>query len=137
MKINRTGFIQLNPIIDGIDGYLCVVENLRNIPFKVKRVYFIYNLNDPKAIRGRHAHRKLEQALFCVKGSFELLLDDGENHKRIIMNDPDKGVYMGPGVWHEMDNFSIDCVILVLASDYFEEKDYIRNYQKFQEFITK
>ncbi|MCF7920479.1 MAG: FdtA/QdtA family cupin domain-containing protein [Candidatus Cloacimonetes bacterium] len=137
MKVNNARIINLEPIIDGIDGYLCVAENQREIPFEIKRVYYIYNLDSPQAVRGKHAHRELEQVLFCLKGSFDLLLDDGFKQEKILMENPQTGIYMGTGVWHIMDNFSKDCVIMVLASDYFTEKDYIRDYDEFTRFKNR
>jgi dTDP-4-dehydrorhamnose 3,5-epimerase-like enzyme len=129
--------INLKPIKDGIDGYLCVAENAIDIPFAIKRVYYIYNLNNPEAIRGKHAHKKLEQAIFCMNGSFELCLDDGLKQEQIFLDTPEMGVYMETGVWHVMNKFSSDCVILVLASDYFDEDDYIREYEEFKEYWIK
>jgi dTDP-4-dehydrorhamnose 3,5-epimerase-like enzyme len=134
MIVNNTRLIKLEPIKDGIDGYLCVAENQMDIPFAVKRVYYIYNLNNPQAIRGKHAHKKLEQVIFCLKGSFDLLLDDGIEKEKVKMEIPQEGLYMGAGVWHVMNNFSDDCVILVLASDFFDEADYIRDYDEFIKF---
>ncbi|MCF7913167.1 MAG: FdtA/QdtA family cupin domain-containing protein [Candidatus Cloacimonetes bacterium] len=137
MKKNSWQQINLKPIKDGIDGYLCVAENAIDIPFSVQRVYYIYNLNNPEAVRGKHAHKELEQAIFCVNGSFELWLDDGLMQEQTTLDSPEKGVYMGAGVWHVMNNFSSDCVILVLASDFFDEQDYIRDYAEFKEFCHK
>ena len=82
-----------------------------------------------------HAHKELEQIIFCINGSFKLLLDDGENQQFIYLSDPNRGIYMGPKLWHKMFEFSSDCIILVFASDLYNEKDYIRNFNEFLDFI--
>lgn len=122
-------------IDDGIDGLLTVAECSRQIPFDVKRVYTITGFGDQDAVRGKHAHKKLEQAIFCIHGSFEIDLDDGTNQKKIILNRPEIGLYLGPRLWHVMKFFSSDCVILVLASDVFNESDYIRDYDEFTRYV--
>ena len=120
--------IELPTIQDGKDGCLSVAEGL---PFQIKRVYYIYNLNG-NAIRGKHAHKKLEQLLFCISGSFIMELDDGVTKQIIGLDEPNVGIYLGPNLWHTMSHFSEDCIILVLASDYYDESDYIRNYSQFK-----
>jgi dTDP-4-dehydrorhamnose 3,5-epimerase-like enzyme len=129
--------ITLNRIIDDKDGVLSIAENMRQISFNISRVYFIYELDNSQAIRGMHAHKKLEQAIFCVKGSFKLDLDDGKTKESLILNQPHVGIYIGPGLWHTMTEFSIGCVILVLASDFYDESDYIRNYDDFIQYINR
>ena len=134
MEIKNCKPIRLKFVNDGVDGNLVIAEAHKQIPIAIKRVYFINNLNHRGAIRGKHAHRKLEQVLLCIKGSFTLGLDDGERKEQIIMDKSHVGVYMGPGVWHTMRGFSSDCVILVLASDVYKESDYIRDYDEFLRF---
>jgi hypothetical protein len=119
------------------DGNLFIAEASKNIPFEIKRVYFINALANPRAIRGKHAHKTLDQIIFCINGSFMLRLDDGAVKQRITLNDPSYGIRLGPRLWHSMASFSYDCVILVLASDWFDEEDYIRDYDEFREFIQK
>ena len=123
--------VRLSFVKDLPDGNLFIAEARKQIPFEIKRVYFINSLANPKAVRGMHAHRKLEQALFCITGSFTLHLDDGKNAQRVKLNDPAVGIWLRPMVWHTMKSFSYDCTILVMASDWFDESDYIRDYAEF------
>jgi hypothetical protein len=131
LRVRQSGVIPLQCYKDLPDGNLFIAEAQHQVPFAIKRVYFINSLANHSAVRGKHAHRALEQALFCVSGSFSLLLDDGTTKQRIRVNDPAFGVRIGPLLWHTMSAFSYDCVILVLASDHFDESDYIRRYDEF------
>lgn len=131
LRVRQSGLLALKFFKDLPDGNLFIAEAGRQVPFEIKRVYFINTLANPKAVRGRHAHRQLEQAIFCISGSFTLHLDDGRAKQRILMNDPAIGIHLRPMLWHTMSHFSYDCVILVLASDHFEESDYIRDYEEF------
>ncbi|HEX6591712.1 MAG TPA: FdtA/QdtA family cupin domain-containing protein [Moraxellaceae bacterium] len=111
-------------------GWLTPVEAGKDIPFEVRRVYFIYGTQD--AIRrGLHAHRDLEQVAVCVAGSCAFLLDDGHHRREVLLDSPTKGLYIGSMVWREMFNFSSDCVLMVLASRLYDEADYIRDYADF------
>jgi len=130
-KVRNSGLIRLKCFKDLPDGNLFIAESARQIPFDIKRVYFINTLANPKAIRGKHAHRKLEQVLICVSGSFVLHLDDGRHKQHIRLNDSACGIRVGPLLWHTMSSFSYDCVILVLASEWFDESDYIRDHDVF------
>ena len=131
IKVKNSGIIKLQFFDDFPDGNLVIGEARRNVPFDIKRVYYINNLFNKKSARGQHAHKKLEQIIFCVNGSFVLKLDDGAVKQKIVMDNPYWGVRLGPMLWHSMENFSSDCVILVLADGYFAEKDYIRDYSDF------
>jgi len=135
IKVKNSGIVKLNFFDDFPDGNLVIIESKRNIPFDIKRVYYINNLFNKRSVRGKHAHKKLEQIIFCVNGSFTLKLDDGKNKQKIIMEDPYMGVRLGPKLWHEMEKFSNDCVILVLANDYYNENDYIRDYDEFLKIV--
>jgi len=137
IKVKNSGIIKLQFFNDFPDGNLVIGEGKKNVPFNIKRVYFINNLFNKKAIRGKHAHKKLEQIIFCVNGHFTLTLDDGKNKQKILINDPYCGVRLGPKLWHTMTKFSSDCVILVLADNYFKENDYIRDYCKFLKYVKK
>lgn len=137
MNIKNCKFIKLRFFDDGIDGNLVIAESFKNIPFRIKRVYFINNLKSRRAIRGKHAHKKLKQVLFCINGSFELNIDNGIKKKNILLEKSHVGVYMAGGIWHTMRNFSKDCVILVLASDIYKESDYIRDYPKFLHYVNR
>ena len=137
IKVKNSGIIKLNFYDDFPDGILVIGEAKKNIPFDIKRVYYITNLSNPKGIRGKHAHKKLEQYIFCVSGSFRLQLDDGETKQYLTIDSPYYGIRLGPKLWHTMKRFSRDCVILVLASDYYKESDYIRDYSQFLEYVKK
>ena len=134
-NIKNYKLIKLKQIIDKKDGILSIAEEKVQIPFKIKRVYHIYGLNNISANRGYHAHKKLEQVIFCINGSFNLMIDDGTNKKNLILNNPNKGVYIGKKLWHTMSKFSLNCIILVFASDFFKESDYIRDYDNFLKYI--
>ena len=97
----------------------------------------INNLFNKKSIRGKHAHKQLEQVIFCINGFFTLALDDGENKQKFLMNDPAVGIKLGKLLWATMSHFSKDCVILVISSDYYKEGDYIRNYDNFIKYLRK
>ncbi|MDF2690489.1 MAG: fdtA [Gammaproteobacteria bacterium] len=111
-------------------GQLITLENHKSIPFDIKRMYYIFDTK-PNVTRGMHAHKKLEQILIAINGSCEILLDDGQTKESFKLNSKEVGLYVGNNVWREMHNFSQDCVLLVLASEIYDESDYIRNYQDF------
>ncbi len=117
-------------------GKLVVIEGNKNIPFEVKRVYYIYDTK-ADAIRGKHAHRKLQQIIFCPKGSCDFILDDGKERITIPLNNPHKGLYIKSNLWREFTNFSPDCVVMVLASEHYDESDYIRDYDVFLREIAR
>jgi dTDP-4-dehydrorhamnose 3,5-epimerase-like enzyme len=135
IKVKNSGIIKLTSLGDSSTGKLTFGEAKKNIPFEIKRVYYINDILGKKTTRGHHAHKKLDQVIFCVNGSFVLNLDDGKNKQKILMNDPSCGVRLGPSLWHTMEKFSLNCVILVLASDYYDEKDYLRDYNDFKNFL--
>ncbi len=112
-------------------GSLVALEQGRDIPFAVKRCYYIYNVKED-APRGFHAHKTLEQILLCVAGGCDLLLDNGKTKTTIRLDDPATAVYVGPMTWREMHNFTPDCVLLALVSDVYDEGDYIRDYDDFK-----
>ncbi len=118
------------PNIKDPRGSLAVIEG-DVLPFGVKRVYYLYDVPSD-AYRGGHAHKSLVQCLIPISGSFEVLLDDGHNQKCVMLNKPDKGLLIPSGIWRELDNFSSGAVCLVLASEVFDEDDYIRNYDLFR-----
>lgn len=111
-------------------GCLVSLETVRNIPFDIKRVYYIYDTKT-EVRRGFHAHKNLEQVIICVNGSCELLLDDGKEKTTLELSKKNHGIHIKSMVWREMFNFSSDCVLLVLANEYYVEADYIRNYTDF------
>ncbi len=111
-------------------GSLVSLEENSNIPFNIQRVYYLYNLTDNKP-RGFHAHKNLKQILICVKGSCKVLLDDGNKKEKYLLNEPNKGLFVDKMIWREMHDFSEDAVLMVLASELYDENDYIRNYDEF------
>lgn len=111
-------------------GQLIALEELRDFPFDVRRVYYIYDTL-PDVRRGFHAHRHLEQILVCVHGSCKIHLDDGHETAEVLLDRPTLGLYIANDMWREMYDFSGGAVLLVLASEYYDEKDYIRNYDDF------
>ncbi|MDN3454338.1 MULTISPECIES: FdtA/QdtA family cupin domain-containing protein [unclassified Psychrobacter] len=115
-------------------GSLIALETLIDIPFNIRRVYYIFDTLSGVS-RGFHAHRDLKQVLICVKGSCRILLDDGKHKKNIILNNPQTGLLIEDLVWREMHDFSEDCVLLVLASEYYDETDYIRDYDNFLRYL--
>lgn len=111
-------------------GNITVVENGPNAPFEVKRVYYLYDVPGGE-IRGGHAHYELEQYIIAASGSFEVILDDGINRKRVFLNRPNLALHIVPGLWRALDNFSSGSISLILASHKYDANDYIRNYNKF------
>lgn len=111
-------------------GNITVAENEQNIPFAVKRIYYLYDIPGGEA-RGGHAHYELEQYIIAASGSFDVILDDGVNKKRVSLNRPYMALHIVPGLWRELDNFSSGSITMVLASEKYKEKDYIRNYDKY------
>lgn len=116
-------------------GQLIVLEGGRNIPFKIKRVYYLTG-TQPGVPRGFHAHKELEQVAVCVSGVCRMIMDDGVNKEEVWLDAPNKAIHIGKMVWHEMHDFSGDCVLLVLASEHYDERDYIRNYPEFRRLIS-
>ncbi|USD38665.1 FdtA/QdtA family cupin domain-containing protein [Ferrimonas sp. SCSIO 43195] len=125
--------IQLNKIGD-LRGNLVAIESKNSIPFEFKRAYYIYSL-DEKTPRGFHAHRELKQFAVCVSGQCKIKMDNGKVKETVLLDNPAEGLVIGPFEWHEMFDFSHDCVLLVLASEHYDEKDYIRSYDEFLELI--
>ena len=119
------------------EGMLCVVEGASEaIPFKIKRVYYSYGV-EKDAVRGFHAHKTLEQILICVYGSIEITLDYGnEKVESITLADPSFGLYVAPNTWRTMRWLKSDSVLLVLASDHYDEADYIRDYDTFVKWVN-
>lgn len=113
-------------------GSLIAIEGNKNIPFKIARMYYIFNTGTD-VIRGQHAHKHLKQILICLNGSCMLRIDNGKHTEDLYLNDRTKGIYLDSMIWREMYQFSSDCVLLVLASKNYDEADYIRDYFKFKE----
>lgn len=111
-------------------GSLVALESEQNVPFEIKRVYYIFGTKAGVA-RGYHAHRNLKQVAVCVTGSCRFVLDDGIRREEVILNSPTTGLVIEDMVWREMHDFSADCVLMVLANQYYDESDYIRDYEAF------
>jgi dTDP-4-dehydrorhamnose 3,5-epimerase-like enzyme len=135
MQIENIKIIDIPKIVDEQGrGKLSFIEK-DIIPFLIKRVYYLYDVPSD-AYRGGHAHKKLKQFVIALSGSFEVLLDDGKYKQKVMLNKPNKGLLIPTGVWRELDNFSSGAVCLVLASEEFDESDYIRNYNDFIDSVS-
>ena len=116
-------------------GTLVAIEECKDVPFRINRVYYLYGIGD-EATRGRHAHKTLQQVIVCVHGSCRILLDDGKERKEVLLDKPYEGLYLEHNVWREVSGFSSDAVLLVLASDLYDESDYIRDYDEFLAYVN-
>lgn len=114
-------------------GNLSVVENGVTLPFDVRRVYYLYDIPGGES-RGSHAHKKLEQLIVAASGSFTVTLDDGKNKRSFFLNRPYQGLYVKPGMWRDLGDFSSGAVAMVLASEVYQAEDYIRDYNEFLKF---
>ena len=118
-------------------GKLVSLESLRNCPFEIKRCYYIFDTL-PEQVRGLHAHTDMEQILIALDGACQIVLDDGLGVKeKFWLNTPEIGLYIGKNIWREMQHFSYGCKLLVLASDYYDEREYIRDYQEFLRVVRE
>lgn len=127
------GIIELDKHHSDRKGNLSVVENAKDVPFEVERVFYLYDIPGGES-RGAHAHQKCHQFLVAVSGSFEVTLDDGRNKRTVVLNRPFYGLHIPPGIWAAEQGFSSGSVCLVLASEKYDEGDYIRDYQDFLKF---
>ena len=117
-------------------GKLISLEANREIPFDIKRVYYIYEV-EKGVRRGFHSHKELEQVLVCVHGSVKILLKTPAEEKIVVLDNPSKGLYVGTDIWREMYDFEDDAVLMVLASDYYDEGDYIRKYDDYLKYYEE
>jgi len=115
-------------------GNLTVAESFKDVPFDVKRAYWVYDVPGGES-RGGHAHKKLLQLVIAVNGSFTVTLDDGHHRERVLLNHPWQGLLIETGTWRTLDDFSSGAVCLVLASDFFDEADYIYDYDEFLKYV--
>lgn len=117
-------------------GQLVAIEQLKDIPFEIKRIYYLYDTTEG-ITRGYHAHKNLQQVLICVHGSCKIRLDDGKSKEIVTLDKPNEGLYVANNMWREMFDFSPDAVLMVLASELYDEADYIRDYDEFIKFIKE
>ncbi len=124
------------PVHGDHTGSLVALEKGKDFPFAIKRVYYIWGTKQT-AIRGKHAHRKLEQVIICTSGSCDFILDNGRKKEVVHLDSPSTGLYIKNNIWREFTNFSKNCVVMVLASEHYDEQDYIRNYKDFLQELVK
>lgn len=122
------------PVLGDDRGSLIVMDKHSGVPFAAKRVYYLFGTAEGES-RGFHAHKKLHQIAVCISGRCRMVIDNGLSRENIQLNSPSKAIDLPPMLWHEMHDFSADCILLVLASDYYNEDDYIRDYCQFEELI--
>jgi len=122
------------PRVNDPRGNLTFIEGGRHVSFEIRRVYYLYDVPGG-ATRAGHGHRRLEQVIIAMSGSFDVTLDDGRERRRFHLNRSYYGLYVAPLMWREIDNFSSGSVCMVLASDYYDEADYFRHYEDFREAV--
>ena len=135
-SVSDCSIIELDKHHSDRKGNLSVVENGITLPFDVKRVYYLYDVPGGES-RGSHAHKELEQLIIAASGSFKVTLDDGKNKRSFFLNRPYQGLYVKPGMWRDLEDFSSGAVCLVLASEVYQAEDYIRDYEEFLRFREK
>jgi len=132
MTLIRT--IEFEALSDERGGLVSIEQN-NNIPFDIKRVYYIFDTQS-NVSRGFHSHKNLQQVAICMKGSCRFVIDDGVSREEVILNKPTVGLYIDNNKWREMHDFSEDCILVVIASDFYDESDYIRDYSVFLKGIN-
>lgn len=136
MNLDECKIIDLPKIVDPTRGALTVVEQLKEVPFEVKRVYWTYDVPGGES-RGGHAHKNLYQLLVPMSGSFKVVLDNGMEKREFLLNHPWQGLIITPGIWRTLEDFSSGAVCMVLASELYDESDYIREYDQFIEWTKQ
>ena len=117
------------------NGSLVALEKNADFPFDIKRVYYVWGTGK-NVVRGKHAHKNLKQVIVCTSGSCNFIIDDGKTRETITLNTPSQGLYIEGNIWREFTNFSENCVIMVLASEYYDEADYIMDYNEFLRIVN-
>jgi dTDP-4-dehydrorhamnose 3,5-epimerase-like enzyme len=135
MSIRGTRIIDLPKITDR-RGNLTFIEANRHVPFPIRRVYYLYDV-PAGAMRGGHAHKKLQQFVIAASGSFTVVIDDGRKRKKFFLNRPHYGLYIPQMVWRELENFSSGSICVVLASEEYAASDYYRSYKRFRKALKK
>ena len=124
------------PRVHNRAGNITIIDHKDNLlPFEVNRIYYLYDVPSGET-RGGHAHLQLQQLIIAASGSFDVTINDGKIKRTITLNRPNYGLYITPGIWRDLDNFSAGSICLVLASEKYQEEDYIRNYEDFTKFKT-
>ena len=118
------------------NGHITAINNGIEVPFDIKRIFYLYDVPGGES-RGAHAHKECHQFLVATSGSFEVLLDDGSTKRQVLLNRPDMGLHIPPGIWASEINFSSGSICLVIASHFYTEKDYIREYSDYLNFIDE
>ena len=136
IQVRNVGLIDI-PTFAAADGSsLSFAESNVHTPFEIKRIYYIYEFNESGITRGGHAHKELEQVFLCLNGNFVMRVDDGVLKQELTMNNRNNGIYIGPSVWHDMVAIDQGTVILALASNFYNESDYLRDYSQFLDHIS-
>lgn len=139
VMINKRNVFECNLLylsrIGDRDGHITAVNNNLEIPFSIKRIFYLYDIPGG-ASRGAHAHKECHQFLVATSGSFEVLLDDGLTKRQVLLNRPDLGLHIPPGIWASEINFSSGAICLVLASHEYDENDYLRDYDEYLNFVS-
>lgn len=130
MGIDECKLVEL-PVIENPQGNLTFIEAERHVPFPIARVYYLYDVPEG-AVRGGHAHRALEQLILPIGGSFDVVVDDASERRRITLDQPRVGLHVPRMIWRELENFSAGSFCVVLASAYYDEDDYYRDYDEFR-----
>lgn len=134
IKTKLSYIIEIPKIQD--EGFLSFMEGKNHIPFEIKRIYYIYDVIK-NAVRGKHAHIKTKQVIFCIRGSITIILDNGVDKEAITLNKPNQGLFLDKMMWHEMVAFKEGTILLTVASDKYKEEDYIRDYRKYLDEVEK
>ena len=134
IKTKLSHIIEIPKIED--EGYLCFMEGNSHIPFSIKRVYYIFDVIR-NAVRGKHAHKRTKQVIFCIRGSITIILDNGHDKEAITLNKPNQGLFLDSMMWHEMVAFKEGTILLVVAADVYGENDYIRDYITYLKEVRK
>lgn len=136
MVITINNLLKIKTTGDEKIGFLSFFESNKDIPFEIKRIYYTYNV-PVNTKRGMHAHKELNQVLWCPYGEIEIILDNGREKKNYLLNSPDKALLVGKGIWREMLWKKENSVLCVAASEYYDENDYIRDYNEFLKYVKE